>query len=441
MIHGADATEVSGRTTLDVVGESHYQDALWRIVGGFRQESVRHDVHAVLVTEEDNPYDPNAIAVWIDGAKIGYLSREDARRYHPGLVALERKLGTPIGLRGTIVGGGPRDDGIGMLGVFLDHDPAAFGIRPSPPAANTHLRTGRSEVDGLGWFTDVSSNDTDAIKQLRRLLASESEPLDRHFMYDELAQRLYGSRDAFASALGEFDEACEHHHDEMSSIRPALMNEFGGIPLLRMYRQMCIREQKASNWESVVDWARRGIAIYGDDALEGEWVSDLQARLTKADNRLRPRTAAPRASKVASSPEHARTRTTELLLCRVCGAEFEHTVTRGRKPTTCSACQHPQQPRRDVSDGRSAEEREDCSNPPLITDDSGAPAASIDGRAQPEGLSHDGPQLPGVGGWEPPHVPAAWQPDPLGRHEFRYWNGATWTEHVADAGVAGVDPP
>jgi hypothetical protein len=35
--------------------------------------------------------------------------------------------------------------------------------------------------------------------------------------------------------------------------------------------------------------------------------------------------------------------------------------------------------------------------------------------------------------------PAAWHPDPLGRYEYRYWDGARWTEHVANQGVAGVD--
>ena len=35
--------------------------------------------------------------------------------------------------------------------------------------------------------------------------------------------------------------------------------------------------------------------------------------------------------------------------------------------------------------------------------------------------------------------PAAWCPDPTGKHELRYWNGTEWTEHVADAGVQAVD--
>ena len=36
--------------------------------------------------------------------------------------------------------------------------------------------------------------------------------------------------------------------------------------------------------------------------------------------------------------------------------------------------------------------------------------------------------------------PAGWHPDPMGRHEHRYWDGAQWTEHVADAGRSGHDP-
>jgi hypothetical protein len=38
-----------------------------------------------------------------------------------------------------------------------------------------------------------------------------------------------------------------------------------------------------------------------------------------------------------------------------------------------------------------------------------------------------------------PAVPAGWKADPTGRHQFRYWNGAHWTENVADAGVQERD--
>ncbi|HLT15109.1 MAG TPA: phospholipid scramblase-related protein [Acidimicrobiales bacterium] len=38
-------------------------------------------------------------------------------------------------------------------------------------------------------------------------------------------------------------------------------------------------------------------------------------------------------------------------------------------------------------------------------------------------------------------TPANWYPDPLGRHELRYWDGSQWTEHVSDHGRQAVDPP
>ena len=36
---------------------------------------------------------------------------------------------------------------------------------------------------------------------------------------------------------------------------------------------------------------------------------------------------------------------------------------------------------------------------------------------------------------------AGWLPDPTGRHQHRYWDGSTWTEHVADGGFPSTDPP
>lgn len=40
-----------------------------------------------------------------------------------------------------------------------------------------------------------------------------------------------------------------------------------------------------------------------------------------------------------------------------------------------------------------------------------------------------------------PSVPANWYKDPSGRYELRYWNGSSWTEHVATGGVQSTDAP
>ena len=37
-------------------------------------------------------------------------------------------------------------------------------------------------------------------------------------------------------------------------------------------------------------------------------------------------------------------------------------------------------------------------------------------------------------------TPANWYPDPMGRHELRYWDGSNWTDHVSDKGVQATDP-
>jgi len=39
-----------------------------------------------------------------------------------------------------------------------------------------------------------------------------------------------------------------------------------------------------------------------------------------------------------------------------------------------------------------------------------------------------------------PHSPPDWHPDPVGRHEQRYWDGAAWTDQVSDAGDVTTDP-
>jgi len=36
-------------------------------------------------------------------------------------------------------------------------------------------------------------------------------------------------------------------------------------------------------------------------------------------------------------------------------------------------------------------------------------------------------------------APPGWYEDPVARHQWRFWDGARWTDHVADDGVASTD--
>jgi tetratricopeptide (TPR) repeat protein len=345
-----DVVLYGGGHDLEVVGESFYQDALWRVVGARTNERVRREIQAVLFAETDNPYDENAISVWINGMKVGHLSREDAEAYRLGLLALQAREGRSIALRGVIVGGGVRLDGPGFLGVWMSHDPADFGVAALVPPPTSSLRgsmrTGLTEAIlsddqddsyDLSWLERLPGDPIAAISHLRRLLQHDPDQIDRHFMYCELEDRLYRSRDAFSSALQEYDDACAQHDAEMGRIREALFAKFGKVPLLDTYRQMAVRQQKAKNWTDAIRWAQRGLSLYGQDAARPEAVEDLKKRIAAYEAKLSKQSeATPQA--VRATREAVRRASSETLKCVSCGSSFERPISRGRKPQNCPSC-------------------------------------------------------------------------------------------------------
>lgn len=108
-----------GPFDVDAVGESHHQEALTLIAGGKSKDGVRLTKAATLVLDSKNRYDPQAVAIHIDGHKVGHLSRDNARRYRERLA----ELGTPereVTCPALIVGGWKSTKGEGHFGVKLD---------------------------------------------------------------------------------------------------------------------------------------------------------------------------------------------------------------------------------------------------------------------------------------------------------------------------------
>ena len=116
---------LEGDDLVRVVGTSHYQDALLELSGRKGDEEIRVQKIAVFVPEPDNPHDPNAIAVHIDGRLVGYLSRDENRRW------LDVVAGGGIGAEAMIAGRG----GTHGLGVFLR--------LPTPTEARAQIGLGR----------------------------------------------------------------------------------------------------------------------------------------------------------------------------------------------------------------------------------------------------------------------------------------------------------
>lgn len=116
--------EGDGDFETEVVGESYYQDALAEIAGPKTSAGVDLDVKARLVPEPDNPTDPQAVAVYIEGRKVGHLAQDlaaqwvriQARRGETGQV-VEVDANITGGWRQELRGGGTSE---GAFGVTLD---------------------------------------------------------------------------------------------------------------------------------------------------------------------------------------------------------------------------------------------------------------------------------------------------------------------------------
>lgn len=113
-----------GLFAIDVVGESQYQRAIEIAAGGRTEDGSNAIVEAILVLEDSNPYDDQAVQVRIGGRVVGYLSRENARNYRRELAAIGHpKITTRC--QAKIVGGWDRGpDDRGHFGVKLDLPPA-----------------------------------------------------------------------------------------------------------------------------------------------------------------------------------------------------------------------------------------------------------------------------------------------------------------------------
>ena len=75
-----------GRFAYGVVGESRHNAQLRAILtanGYALDNGGEHQTEALMLREPGNPFDPDAIAVVIDGKRVGYIPRDDAALLAP----------------------------------------------------------------------------------------------------------------------------------------------------------------------------------------------------------------------------------------------------------------------------------------------------------------------------------------------------------------------
>jgi HIRAN domain len=119
-------------SSVAVVGESFYEEAFLRVCGPKCEHGYDLEVVAELWPEPDNPYDSAAVAVRVQGHKVGHLSREDARVYRT-LIDEALSAHGVASCHGQIRGGWDRGGGdAGNFGVWLRFSDRSWTL--SPPA-------------------------------------------------------------------------------------------------------------------------------------------------------------------------------------------------------------------------------------------------------------------------------------------------------------------
>jgi len=118
------------------------------------------------VREPDNPHDPNAIGLWRNGQRAGYVSRYDARRIAPQMDSGLRAKVVCLRARGNAKAGAPIQISLFkpevadlQSGVPAGGRTVGAAASPMPAAAWYPDPTGRHEYrywDGLAWSSQVA---------------------------------------------------------------------------------------------------------------------------------------------------------------------------------------------------------------------------------------------------------------------------------------------
>jgi len=115
---GAAAIIGDNKFAFPVVGESHHEEVLAALAGGYSEKGVSLECAALLMPQPDNPYDPGAVAVFIRGHEVGYLARNVAPEFLQALASggYDRAASEAMIVGGWDRGGGDR----GNFGVRLN---------------------------------------------------------------------------------------------------------------------------------------------------------------------------------------------------------------------------------------------------------------------------------------------------------------------------------
>lgn len=108
----------------EVVGESNYQNHLKTLAGDHGKDAAAVDALAVLMPEPTNPYDKDAVCIYIAGKTVGYLPKDDAKTFLRRLTKQKLSKNAATTCDAQIMGGFTKKDGSkASYGVLLNIEP------------------------------------------------------------------------------------------------------------------------------------------------------------------------------------------------------------------------------------------------------------------------------------------------------------------------------
>ncbi|KQV47672.1 MULTISPECIES: hypothetical protein [unclassified Duganella] len=78
-----------GRFQLEVLGESRYSDTIRTLAGEHGEAAAEARHKALLLADDNNPYEDKAVAVFLNNEMVGYLAPKDAAAFRTMLARQE----------------------------------------------------------------------------------------------------------------------------------------------------------------------------------------------------------------------------------------------------------------------------------------------------------------------------------------------------------------
>ncbi|WP_426319486.1 hypothetical protein [Pseudoduganella sp. R-43] len=98
-----------GRFQLEVLGESRYSDAIRALAGEHGEAAADARHKALLLADDNNPYEDKAVAVFLNSEMVGYLAPKDAVAFRAMLARQE--IGGQLTSTDAVIRGGQMYEG------------------------------------------------------------------------------------------------------------------------------------------------------------------------------------------------------------------------------------------------------------------------------------------------------------------------------------------